>query len=293
MVDRSISRKLFSVVNGAVLIAYALLCLIPMYHVLCLSLSASTAVASGKVALWPVEFTWRSYQFIFNKPEYWRAMGMSFLRIGVGVPFIMAMTILAAYPLSKSTRDFRARTFFSWFFVFTMIFSGGMIPTYMVVRYTGILNTLAALILPAAVPVFNVLLMMNFFRAVPKDIEESAFIDGAGHFRILLQIYLPVSLPAMATLIVFTIVGQWNSWFDGMLYMNDQNMYPLQTYLQAVLVMPTAKLITKAHAEMMRVISDRTLKSAQVFIAAIPVLLIYPFMQNYFISGIMLGSVKE
>lgn len=293
MIDNSPSRRTFRVVNACLLGFYALFCLVPMYHVLCLSLSSSTAVAAGKVTLVPVDFTLKSYQFIFAKTEYWRAMGMSFLRIGVGVPFIMLMIVLAAYPLSKASREFKAQPFFAWFFVFTMIFSGGMIPTYMVVRYTGLLNTIWALILPVAVPVFNILLMLNFFRSVPCDIEESAFIDGAGHWRILFQIYIPVSLPAMATLIVFTVVGQWNAWFDGMLYMNDQTLYPLQTYLQAVLVAPTAKLITKAYAELMRVISDRTLKSAQVFIAAIPVLLIYPFLQNYFISGIMLGSVKE
>lgn len=293
MIDRSTGRRVFRVINGLFLGVFALSCLIHIYHVLCLSLSSSSAVLAGKVTLLPAEFTLKSYEYILNKPEYWRAMGMSFARIGLGVPIIMLMILFAAYPLSKTKRDFGGRTFFSWFFVFTMIFSGGMIPTYMVVRYTGLLNTIWALILPVSVPVFNVLLMLNFFRAVPSDIEESAFIDGAGHWRILFQIYIPLSLPAMATLIVFTVVGQWNSWFDGMLYMNDQAMYPLQTYLQAVLVAPTARLITKSYAELMRIISDRTLKSAQVFIAAIPVLMIYPFLQNYFISGIMLGSVKE
>lgn len=293
MVDRSMPRRIFRGCNIAVMLAYALICLIPMYHVLCLSLSSSVAVSTGRVTLWPVEFTLKSYQFILTKHDYWRAMGMSFARIALGVPVIMLSIVLAAYPLSKPRSEFGAQGFFSWYIVFTMIFSGGMIPTYMVVRYTGITNTLWALILPMAVPAFNILLMLNFFRSVPKDIEESAFIDGAGHWRILFQMYIPVSLPAIATLVVFTVVGQWNSWFDGMLYLNDQALYPLQTYLQGVLVAPTGKLITKAHAELMRVISDRTLKAAQVFIAAIPVLLVYPFLQNYFISGITLGSVKE
>jgi putative aldouronate transport system permease protein len=163
----------------------------------------------------------------------------------------------------------------------------------MVVRYTGLINSIWALVIPCAVQIFNIILMMNFFRSIPPDVSESAEIDGAGHFRIMLQIYLPLSLPALATMVVFTMVYHWNAWFDGMIYMNHSVKYPLQTYLQAILVQPNPRMITKATAELLRMISDRTLKAAQVFIAAIPILLIYPFLQRYFVSGILLGSVKE
>jgi putative aldouronate transport system permease protein len=293
MVDRSTGRKIFRIVNAAVFILYALLCLLPMIHVLSLSLSSSVAVTAGEVKIFPVEFTLKSYEFVLKKVEFWRAMSVSFERIILGVSLSTLMTILSAYPLSKSRREFRAQPVFIWIFVFTMLFSGGMIPSYMIVRYTGLIDKIWALIIPGAVQVFNVVLLMNYFRTIPKEIEESAFMDGASHWRILWKIYLPMSMPSLATIVVFAVVSNWNSWFDGLIYMNDARNYPLQTYLQSILISPNVKLITKEYADLMRMISDRTLKAAQVFIAAIPVLMIYPFLQGYFISGIMLGGVKE
>ena len=294
MIQRSPSRRVFRVINACFLFLLAMVCLLPMYHVLCLSFSSSKAVLAGRVTFWPVDITTKSYEYIMAKKAYWTAMGVSFLRIVIGVPFSMLCIIVAAYPLSKSRAQFPAQPLFIGIFLFTMVFSGGMIPTYMIVRYTGLLNTIWALIFPAAVNAYDTLIMMNFFRAIPTEIEDSALIDGAGHNRILFQIYVPLSLPAMATLAVFIVVGHWNSWFDGMLYMNDQAKYPLQTYLQASLATNTnVRMLTKAQAQMRSAISDRTLRSAEIFIAAIPVLLVYPFLQKYFISGIMLGSVKE
>jgi putative aldouronate transport system permease protein len=293
LVDRSFSRKIFRIVNTAGFVLYALLCLLPLIHVLSISLSSSMAVTAGEVKILPVDFTLKSYEFVMKKPEFWRAMLVSLERIVLGVTLSTMMTILAAYPLSKPRREFRAQPIFVWMFVFTMLFSGGMIPSYMVVRYTGLIDKIWALVFPGAVQVFNIVLLMNYFRTIPKEIEESAFMDGASHWRILWKIFLPMSLPSLATIVVFAVVGNWNSWFDGLIYMNDSHNYPLQTYLQSILVQPNVKLITKAYAELMRKINDRTLKAAQVFIAAIPVLLIYPFLQGYFISGIMLGGVKE
>lgn len=293
MVDRSVSRMIFRVLNAAGFIVYALLCILPMIHVLSISLSSSVAVTAGDVKILPVEFTLKSYEFVMKKAEFWRAMVVSLERIVLGVTLSTLMTILAAYPLSKPRREFRAQPVFVWIFVFTMLFSGGMIPSFMIVKYTGMIDKIWALVVPGAVQVFNIVLLMNYFKTIPKEIEESAFMDGAGHFRILWKIYLPMSLPSLATIVVFSVVGHWNSWFDGLIYMNDSRNYPLQTYLQSILISPNIKLITKAYADLMRMISDRTLKAAQVFIAAIPVLMIYPFLQGYFMSGIMLGGVKE
>lgn len=293
MVDRSISRRVFGITNGLFFILYSLTSLIPMIHVLAISFSSSIAVTAGDVTLFPVNFTLRSYEYMLSKSEYWRAMWISVVRVVLGVGISMILNILAAYPLSKSKTMFRHQPLFVWYFVITMLFSGGLIPSYMLVKYTGLLDTIWALVIPGSVSVFNVLLLMNFFRNIPREIEESAFMDGAGHFRILVQIYLPVSLPALATLIVFTVVGHWNAWFDGLIYMNNQRNYPLQSYLQTILVKSNVMVMTKAYAELLSKVSDRTLKAAQVFIAAIPVLLVYPFLQNYFISGIMLGSIKE
>ncbi len=293
MIDRSPARKAFRVANGAFFVLYAVLCLVPVVQVLAISLSSSSAVAAGKVLLLPVSTTLRSYSYILAKDAFWTAMQVSGIRVVLGVGVSMLMTVLAAYPLSLPKEKFRARNLIVWLFLFAMLFSGGMIPTYMVVRYTGLINSIWALVLPCAVQIFNIILMMNFFRNIPPDISESAEIDGAGHWLILARIYIPLSLPSLATMVVFTMVFHWNSWFDGLIYMNESAKYPMQTYLQAILVQPNPRLITKATAELLRLISDRTVKSAQVFIAAIPVLVVYPFLQRYFVSGIMLGSVKE
>ena len=293
MVTKTPARRAFNVVNILFFVLCSAVCLVPIIYILSMSLSSSTAVSAGKVTLFPVEFTLKSYEYVLQKKEFWSAFIISIERVLLGVGINMLMVILAAFPLSKQKKDFSSRTFFVWFFMVTMLFSGGMIPTFMIVKYTWLLNSIWSLILPGAVPVFNMVLLMNFFKAVPRELEESAFIDGAGYFRILFKIYIPISLPAIATLVVFTMVSHWNSWFDGMIYMSDARNYPLQTYLQSILVSTNTKLMTKAQAELLRLISDRTLKAAQVFIAMIPILLVYPFLQKYFVAGMTLGSVKE
>lgn len=293
MIYNTPSRRVFNFFNILFFVLYACACLIPILHILAMSLSSSVAVNTGRVLLLPVEFTTRSYDYVLNKKEFWRAFAVSLVRVGIGVPVNMIMVILSAFPLSKTRKEFSGKNFFVWFFMITMLFSGGMIPTYMIVKYTGLLNTIWALILPGAVSVFNMVLLMNFFKAVPKDLEDSALIDGAGYFRILFKIYIPISKPAIATLVVFSMVSHWNSWFDGMIYMTDASNYPMQTYLQSILVSTNVKLITKAQAELLRLVSDRTLKAAQIFIAMVPILLVYPFLQRYFVAGLTLGSVKE
>ena len=207
----------------------------------------------------------------------------------------MIFTILAAYPLSKTKAEFPCRNVASWFFFVPMIFSGGLVPWFLVVNETHLLNTIWALILPGAVPVFNVIILLNFFRQLPKELSESAFIDGAGHWTVLFRIYLPLSVPALATLVLFVAVGHWNSWFDGLILMQDPKNYPLQTYLQSLIVSTNAEALqhaTKEQLQMLSRISDRTLKDSQIFIAAVPILAVYPFLQKYFMKGLVLGSVK-
>lgn len=293
MIGISSGRRVFTAVNGLFFVLFSLSCLLPMIHVFAVSISSSTAVTAGEVTVWPVNFTLKSYEYILSNNEYWRAMWVSVVRVVLGTAVSMFLTILMAYPLSKSKSDFKHQPFFAWFLVITMLFSGGLIPSFMIVKYTGLLDTIWALVLPGAVSVFNVLLLSNFFRNIPKEIEESAFMDGAGHFRILAQLYLALSLPILATLIVFIAVGHWNAWFDGLIYMNNQSNYPLQSYLQTILVKSNTQVMTQAYAKLLASISDRTIKAAQVFIAAIPILCVYPFLQKYFITGIMVGSVKE
>ncbi|MDD4140084.1 MAG: carbohydrate ABC transporter permease, partial [Eubacteriales bacterium] len=248
--------------------------------------------ASGHVTLWPVEFTLSSYRFVTDTPAFGRAFGVSLQRVLLGMPINMLLTILVAYPLAKERRQFRARTFFVWFFLVTILFSGGLIPWYMVIRLTGLIDSIWALILPGAVPIFNVILMINFFRNIPPALEEAAYMDGAGHGTLLWRIYLPLSVPVIATVSLFVIVGHWNAWFDGLILMNSPSRYPLQSYLQTIIINPDPKMLTERDLEILKVINNRTTRAAQIFIAMLPILVAYPFLQRYFTTGITLGSVK-
>ncbi|UNK19689.1 carbohydrate ABC transporter permease [Paenibacillus sp. N3/727] len=287
------SRKVFLVFNFIFLTFISLLCLMPIVHILAISFSSGTAASAGKVLLWPVDFTTAAYDNVFGKPEYLRAFWVSTQRVVLGTIISMLLTIVTAYPLSKNTSQFRLRTWYAWIFVFTILFSGGLIPMYITVKSLGMLDTIWALVLPGAVPVFNVILLLNFYRNLPKELEESSRIDGAGHFKTLWKIYVPLSLPALATTGLFTIVGHWNSWFDGMLYMNHPENYPLQTFLQSVIIKMDFRFIKAENVELMIKLSDRTSKAAQIFVAAFPILIVYPFLQRFFIKGIVMGSVKE
>lgn len=291
--NRSFGRKLFLICNFIFLASVSLLCLMPIIHILALSFSSGQAASAGKVILWPVEFTTAAYANVFGKPEYLRAFWVSIQRVLMGTTISMFLTIITAYPLSKDSHQFRLRTFYSWFFVFTILFSGGLIPNYLTVKNLGMLDTIWALVLPGAVTVFNVILLLNFYRSLPKELEESSLLDGAGQFTTLWKIYVPLSLPALATTGLFTMVGHWNSWFDGMIYMNHPENYPLQTFLQTIIIKMDFRFIKPERAELMIKLSDRTSRAAQIFVAAFPILIVYPFLQRFFIKGIVMGSVKE
>ena len=286
-------RMLFLTVNYALLAALALLCLLPLVHVLSVSFSSSHAATAGLVKLWPVDFTLSSYEFVLAKPAFLTSVGVTLQRVVIGVAVNMLLTVLIAYPLAKETAKFPYRTAYVWFFVVTMLFHGGLIPLYMTVKYTGIMNTIWALVLPGAVPVFNVVLLLNFFRGLPKELEEAAFMDGAGHWTTLWRVIVPLSAPALATITLFATVGHWNSWFDGLIFMNSPDNYPLQSYLQTVVINRDLALMSSTELKSLAEVSDRTAKAAQIFLGALPILLVYPFLQRFFMKGIVLGSVKE
>ncbi|QGQ95158.1 carbohydrate ABC transporter permease [Paenibacillus psychroresistens] len=287
-------RKIFHTANYLFLIVLSLLCIFPLVHVLSVSLSSSGAVTSGMVKFWPVDFNIKSYQFILNTPDFIHALSITAKRVILGTLVNMVLAVLIAYPLSKESRAFMFRTFYAWYFVFTILFSGGLIPWYMTIRYTGLLDSVWALVLPGAVPVFNVILLLNFFRALPKELEESSFIDGAGYVTVLWKIYIPLSLPALATISLFTVVGHWNAWFDGLILMNTPEHYPLSSYLQSVLFNINMTLVSSSSSlQSLSEVSDQTVKAAQIFLGSLPILMIYPFLQRFFVKGIVLGSVKE
>ncbi|MDR1061509.1 MAG: carbohydrate ABC transporter permease [Clostridiales bacterium] len=282
----------FEICNYFFMALLALVCVLPFVHILALSFSSSAAATQGRVSIWPVDFALNSYQYVFQKKEFISSFLVTVRRVLLGVSLDMAILVLAAYPLSKSNRAFPGRTFLAWIFVVTMFVSGGMIPSYLVVTGTGLKNSILALVVPGSVQAFSITILLNFFRQIPQELEESAVIDGASQFRALLQIYLPLSLPALATLVVFDTVGHWNAWFDGLLYMDMRLDYPLQTYLRGVIVEPDFTLIDASQLELMAKISSKTFQAAQIIIATVPILLIYPFLQKYFIKGMTLGSLK-
>ncbi|WP_337098270.1 carbohydrate ABC transporter permease [Paenibacillus sp. YIM B09110] len=289
---RTPSRLLFLYANYVFLTLFALTCLFPIIHMAAMSLSNNAAVTAGWVTVWPIGFNLDSYKYIFSNHIFMNTVGVSFQRLILGVLLSLSLTVLAAYPLSKSNLKFRSRSVYSWFFVVTMIFNGGLIPTFMVVKETGLMDSIWALVLPSAVNVFNIVLMLNFFRTQPAELEESAQMDGAGTWRTLWSIYLPISKPSLATIALFTIIFHWNSWFDGMIYMNSPSHYPLQTYLRTVIVARDLTNMNANDLSLIANISNRTVLAAQLFVSMLPVLCIYPFLQKYFVKGLVLGSVK-
>lgn len=284
-------QKIFAVGNYTLLILAALACVLPFWYIVCLSFSSNAAVMSGQVALWPKDFTFEAYTYVMERPVFWNSLSVTLQRIVLGLPINLILILCSAYPLSKDSSRFRFRGIYVWYFFLTMLFNGGMIPTYLVVVQLGLLNTIWALVLPTCINVFNMLLVLSFFRQIPSEIEDAAFVDGAGHWRLLWQIYIPISIPVIATVTLFTLVQHWNSWFDGLIYMKTER-FPLQTYLRSIIYNFDFSKLNPEEQQRLSQMNVRSVKSAQMVMGAIPILAVYPFLQKYFITGITLGSVK-
>lgn len=285
--------KLISrVIIWAVVILLTLSCLLPLVNMVAISFSGSNAVSANKVGLWPVDFNTSAYKKLLGDAQFWKSFLISVERVVLGTFINMVFTISMAYPLSKSRHRFQAREIYMKIVIFAMLFSGGIIPLFMVVSKLHLTNTIWSLILPGAVPVFNVILLINFFKGVPDSLDEAARIDGAGPLTVLLKIYLPVSLPALATVALFAIVNHWNDYFSGLIYMSKAEMYPLQTYIQQLTVDMTQ--ITDANQlKQLASMNNRTFNAAKIVVSTIPLLVIYPFLQKYFVTGMVIGAVKE
>lgn len=267
-------------------------CLFPLLNMVAISFSDKAAASANMVGLVPVDFTTSAYKTLLGESQFWVSFWISIKRVFLGTIINMILTILLAYPLSKSKREFKGHDVYMYIVIFAMLFSGGMIPIYLTIKSYGLLNSIWALILPGAVPVFNVILLMNFFKGVPKSLEEAAAIDGASKLTILLKIYLPISMPALATIILFCIVNHWNDFFSGLVYMNKTSMYPLQTYIQQLSV-DMSQITDPEQLKRFAQVSNKTLDAAKIVVSTIPLLIIYPFLQKYFVSGIVIGAVKE
>jgi len=290
--DRSLGSVIFDIVNHIVLALLGLLCLLPLVHVLAVSLSGRAAAAGGLVTFWPVDFNTVNYAQILQDAQFERSFLISVIRVLAGTSISLIVVVLTAYPLSLDSPGFRGQRPVKWLFLFAMLFSGGLIPWYLVIKTLGMLNTLWALILPNAVQVFYIIVMMNFFRSLPREVAEAATVDGASHWRILFEIYVPLSVPGLATLGLFISVGHWNSWFDGLILM-EQNNFPLQSYLQTLLVSGSDTSASAINNPLLtEFMSAQAMHAAMIFVATVPILLVYPFLQRYFVTGLTLGSLK-
>ncbi len=292
--DRTLGSRVFDTVNLVVLSLVGLSCLLPVIHLAAVSFSDASAVGGGLVSLWPVRPTLASYEQLVQDTAFFRASGVSILRTSVGTVVNMALTMIVAYPMAQSPRRLKYRNPIMSFVIITMYFNAGLIPTYMVVRAVGLLNSFWALILPTAVPVWSVVILMNFFRSQPRALEEAGLIDGATPFQIMWRIAVPIARPALATLTLFALLKHWNTWFDGLIYLNDPKQYPLQTYLYGQIVNQNlAQLLEQGAENLIQFFNQETLRAAQLFLATIPIIVVYPFLQRHFVKGIVIGSVKE
>jgi putative aldouronate transport system permease protein len=289
---RTKSEKVGGTINGLVLIIISFITLYPFWHVIMYSLSNSQEAMSGGIFLWPRDLDFLAYKLLFQTKQIFVAYKNSIIKTLGGTAISLTLSTLMAYPLSL--KRFRGRGFFLMMVFFTMLFNGGMIPLFLVVQNLGLLDSLWALVLPNAVSAYNMFILKNFFQSIPKSLEESAVIDGANPFRVLWSIILPLSLPAMAAVGMFYGVAHWNSYIDAVLYINDTTKQVLQLYLRQLLASTGALGALSGVQDFSDVskLTETTMKMATIAASVIPILFIYPWLQKYYIKGVMIGSVK-
>ncbi|MFE5321805.1 carbohydrate ABC transporter permease [Paenibacillus sp. NPDC056579] len=289
MRESSWGAKVFNAANHILLLIVGIVTILPFLYVISGSLVSSEELLVKKIVLVPTNISWEAYRFIFaSKIIYQSLLSTLFITV-VGTFINLLLTTLMAYPLAKKT--LRGRSKIMLLIVFTMLFNGGMIPTFLIVKSMGMLDTYWSLWIPSAISAFNLILLRNFFQQLPEGLEESAKIDGCNELRTLFSIVVPLSLPAMATFTLFYAVGHWNSFFSAILYINDSNMWPIQVWLRQI-VMLSSGGFTDANALSEVVVPPESIKYAVIVVAAVPVLILYPFLQKHFAKGVLLGSVK-
>lgn len=287
--DRSIGGRIFAAVNFTLLAIIALVTVLPFIHVVAGSFTTSAEMAANKFVLIPKVWSLDAYKFIFSTGTIFKAMGVSVGVTLVGTLFSMFVTALMAYGLSR--KDLDGRTAINFMVVFTMLFHGGMIPTFLVVKDLGLIDSYWALILPSAISAFNMIILKNFFQNIPEGLEESAKIDGCTDFGILFRIVLPLSMPAIATISLFYAVTYWNTYMTAILYLDDSAKWPIQVLLRQIVVLASG-MDYSSTLDAAVPPPDQTIKMAVIVVATLPILMLYPFLQKHFAKGAMLGSMK-
>ncbi len=284
---------IFDIANYGIMTTAMLLVLYPLFFVLIASISDPDLIYSGEVWLYPKGITFDGYKRIFEDALIWIGYRNSILYATVGTAISVTLTLIAAYPLSR--KDFVGRNIFMWFFMLTMFFNGGLIPTYLLVKDLGMINSIWALVLPNAAAVFNIIIVRTFFQSsIPEEMREAAFVDGCSNTKFFLRVVLPLSKPIIAVMVLFHVVGFWNGFFDALIYLNEESKYPLQLILRNILIQnevgPGMMVDVESYAAKMRV--TELIKYGVIMVASIPLLILYPFLQKYFVKGVMIGSIK-
>ncbi len=284
-------EKIFQTLNALVLGVIAVSMIYPFIYIISISLSTPAEASRGGLHLFPREISLAAYKLVLSDSAILAGFGNSTLRMVLGTTLTLVATCLAAYPLARPGMPHRG--LLTFLILFTMVFTGGMVPNYLLIQELGLLNSRWALILPVMITAFNVIVVKNFFQAIPESLWESARIDGASEWTILFRIYIPLSGPVLATVALWTMVFHWNSWFDAMLYITDDSKQVLQIFLQRIVVdNATEALETGVSSDQASSFTPETIKAATVVVTLVPIMLVYPFLQRFFTKGIMLGSVK-
>ncbi|MGG1552235.1 carbohydrate ABC transporter permease [Paenibacillus ferrarius] len=285
----STGEKVFTVCNYIILLAIGLLCLLPFLTLLAKSVSEEAYVVSGQVSLWPKGFQLKAYQVLLSGADFRTAFRNSVMVAACGTAVQVFFTACVGYAIAKG--DLVGRKTINILYVFTMLFNGGMIPTYLVIKETGLINHLGVLVIPGMVSAFNLILVRNYFESLPHSLEESARIDGAGNLTVLFRIMLPISKPLLATIAIFSAVSIWNNYMEPLMYLTKKDVQVLPLFLQNVVA--AANKNNMENPEQLANIASETFRAAAIFVSAIPILLVYPFLQKYFVTGLTLGAVKQ
>lgn len=284
-------ERIFYFINGLLLLLLGLSCVLPLLHIGAMSLSDKHSIASGAVSFWPVNFDVSAYHALIAETPVLRSFRNSLTITVVGTVLNMVFTILAAYPLSKTY--FIGRSFLSFLIIFTMLFSAGIIPMYLLLKALGLLDTYGALWLPGLVSVWNLMVLRSFFEAMSEELEEAARIDGCSEWRLIWQIALPLSTPALAALSLFYAVGHWNAFMNVLIFINDSSLFNLSVLVQQMIMSQTLmQELVNLQPDLAMALTPEGVQAAGIIVMTIPMLLVYPFLQKYFVKGVMIGAVK-
>lgn len=286
----SAGESVFRAVNDLLLLAVCIIALYPLLYVLNASFSNPLAVMKNEITLWPKGFTVMGYQKVFSNPDVWTGYMNTILYTVIGTFINLALTSTSAFALSR--KDLKGRNFWVMFITFTMFFSGGMIPSYLLIKKLHLYNTFWVMIIPGAVSAWNLIIMRTFFQSnVPMELQEAAIIDGCNDIAIFFKIALPLSAPIVAVMVLFYGVGHWNEFFNALIYLDDRKKYPLQLFLREILIQNISQDNVSGPAADQQIIGQ-SIRYSLIIVATVPVLMIYPFLQKYFVKGIMIGSLK-